>query len=153
MSSADDGYHSLRHDGGLPRHAPHGSRRAVSPPCPEGFANARSLARCQARPETYGWAVLAATIMISNSSRSRVLLPQLPAVPPQMLTTDIPARRKSRVSSVATKPRSRTAMPGSPSRGGHSADSTSVKGSKHPRHDRTPIVLDQKLTLLRNIAS
>jgi len=64
-------------------------------------------------------AVLHATIMISISSRSRVLLPQFPAVPPHMLSTDMPARRKNRMSSVGTKARSLTATGGSPSWGGH----------------------------------
>ena len=77
-------------------------------------------------------AVFRATIMISISSKSRGLRPQFPAVPPHMLTTDRPAMRNSSTSSVGTKPHSRTATAGNPSRGGRSDDSTSVSGSKRP---------------------
>jgi len=54
-----------------------------------------------------GSAVLRATTMISVSPRSMILLPQFPAVPPQMFSTDIPASRKRRESSVGTKARCR----------------------------------------------
>ena len=70
--------------------------------------------------------------MISISSRSSRLRPQLPAVPPHMPTTVSPARRKRRTSSVGRKDRSRTGTGGSPSRGGHSDDQTIVRGSNRP---------------------
>ena len=49
-------------------------------------------ARCSSPLAADGSAILRATTMISISSRSSDLLPQFPAVPPHMLSTDMPAR-------------------------------------------------------------